>query len=153
MKKKTTTKTAATKTTRKATKKTSSGSQTILIHRIFIVSAVLTLFVVGAFWFNKPAVTQSVLGTSIMKGTYQKATIKVPADIPAASSYVLYYKLASEEEFTNSVKDISPTAGFHTVEYLKKGEEYVYRFAAVDEVNREILFSETRPITNLEPMQ
>jgi hypothetical protein len=151
MKKKTTVKSTASKATRKTTRKT--GGQTVLIHRIFIVSACLALFVVAAVFVNKPAVTQSVLGTSIMKGSYAQATVEVPADVPNAASYILYYKLASEEEFTNSVRNISPQAGTYTISHLKKGENYVYRFAAVDDTNAEVLFSETLPLKNIEPMK
>lgn len=102
---------------------------------------------------NKQAVTQSVLGTTVMKGMYGQATIEIPLDVPKAASYNIYYKLASEDTFSNSIRNISPAAGTYTISYLKKGEDYVYRFVAVDDKNTEFLFSETLPITSIESME
>ncbi len=152
MKKKLSTKTSSSKSTRRTTRKVTSGGQTIVFHRIVIVSAVLALFVVGAITLNRHDVMKSVAGTSIMRGAFAEATVKVPNDLQNAVSYTIYYKQADEKEFTNSVQNVSPTVGSYTISHLKKGASYEYRFAAVDASGKEYMYSEIIPLTDLRSM-
>lgn len=151
-KKTTTTKATVTKSTKKTTRKPRSEEQTILIHRIFIVSACLTLFVGGVLIANKQQVTQSVAGASITRGLFMEATVTVPADIANAASYNIYYKETNEEDYTNAIRNVPTSAGSYVISHLKKGTDYEYTFAAVDAMGREFLFSEELPITDLRPM-
>ncbi len=152
MKKKLPTK-ASSKTTRRAPRKVSAGGgQTIVFHRIVIVSACLSLFVVGIIAMNRHDVMQSVAGTSIMRGMFAEATITIPNDLKNADSYTVYYKQADEKEFTNSIRNVSPSVGTYTISHLKKGASYEYRFAAVDASGKEFMFSEIIPLTDLRPM-
>lgn len=154
MKKKTTTKRAAApKTTRKTTKKTTNGGQTVLIHRIFIVSACLTLFVGGVLIANKNTVNQSVAGASIMRGMFLEATVSIPDNIAGATSYNIYYRKTGETEFSNAVRNLSPYVGTYIISHLKKGSTYEYKFAAVDASGKEFFFSEVLPLTNLQSME
>jgi hypothetical protein len=150
MKKKITRTTA--KTTRKATRKATSGGQSVLFQRIVIISACLTLFLVGVVFVNKRAVTQSVAGTSIMNGLFMQATIALPHDIPQAAEYNIYYRQVGEKTFSNAVRNVPVNIGSYTISKLKKGASYEYRFAALDQRGEEFAFSETLPLTDLQPM-
>ena len=152
MKKKLPTKTSSSKGTRRPTRKASSSGQTIVFHRIVIVSACLSLFVVGIIAANSHNVMQSVAGASIMRGVFAEGTVTVPSDLKEATSYTIYYKQADEKEFTNSVRNVSPSVGTYTISHLKKGASYEYRFAAVDASGKEYMFSEILPLTNLKSM-
>ena len=152
MKKKVTIRTTAKASPRKTTRKTSSGGQSILFQRIVIISACLTLFVVGGVIVNKRSVGQAVEGASITKGLYMQATVQMPNDVPQATYYNIYYKTSSEKTFTNAVRRIPTNVTTYTISRLKKGVSYVYRYAAVNAEGREILFSQTLPLTNLQPM-
>jgi hypothetical protein len=151
-KKKTTTRTTPKNAVSKAVKKTNSGEQPILIHRIFIISACLTLFAFGVFYANKQTVEKSVAGASIMKGLYVQGTIPVPADLADAYSYNIYYKQTDEKEFTNAVRNVPTNVGTYTISHLKKGSAYQYRLAALDANGKEFMFFEPLPITELHPM-
>lgn len=152
MKKKTVTKTASRKSTKQTTRKPRTAEQTVLIHRIFIVSACLTLFVGGVLIANKQQVTQSVAGASIMRGLFLEATVTVPTNIENAASYNIYYKETNEPEYTNAIRNVPTSTGSYIISHLKKGASYEYTFAAVDATGREFLFSEELPITDLRPM-
>lgn len=151
-KKTTTTKTVVSKSTKKTTRKPRSEGQSILIHRIFIVSACLTLFAGGILIANKQQVTQSVAGASIARGLFIEATVTVPAEIASAASYNIYYKETDAQEYTNAIRNVPTSVGSYTISHLKKGTNYEYQFAAVDAMGREFLFSEELPITDLRPM-
>lgn len=152
MKKKTAIKKTPPKAPRKNVKKVNADGETILIHRIFIVSACLTLFAFGVFYANKQTVEKSVAGASITRGLYAQATVSLPYDIPQAKAYNIYYKQTDEKEFTNAVRNVPVDLGMYTISHLKKGSTYQYRYAALDENGKEFMFSEPLPITELHPM-
>jgi hypothetical protein len=155
MKKKTTTtkRTATQKAPRKTLKKTTNAGQAILIHRIFIVSACVTLFVAGVLIANKQTVNQSVAGASIMRGMFLQAAVPIPDNIAGATSYNIYYRKTGDTEFSNAVRNLSPYVGTYTISHLKKGSTYEYKFSAVDASGKEFFFSEILPLTNVQPMK
>lgn len=87
-----------------------------------------------------------------MKGMYDEATVGVPNDFPDAASYTIYYKLAEEKDFNNSVTNIAPGTKSYTIAYLKRDGKYQYRYAAVDAEGKEFVFSEILPLSGLRPM-
>jgi hypothetical protein len=155
MKKNATTKKSTVKKTVKRTiprtSHSSSSNQTLLFRRIVIISACLVLFVGVTATFNRGSVRQAVDGMSVMAGLYNQTTITLPS-VPNAVSYNIYYGQAGEQGFTNAVRNIPSTIHSYTISDLKKGVSYTYRYAAVDKSGKEFLFSEVKPITDLQPM-
>ena len=131
--------------------KRSSTSQPVIFRRVLIISACVLLVVIGISTTKNNSVTRAVAGTSIARGLFMQATIQMP-NIPGAAAYNLYYKETEEKDFTNAVRNISPNVPNYTVSYLKKGTSYQYRLSAIDKDGQEFLFSETRPVTDLQPM-
>lgn len=144
-------KTVHTKSTSRTTRKASTPKQTILFRRIVIITTCVVLVGAALLWINKPAVEQSVAGASIMKGLFVQGTVSVP-NLEGASSFNIYYKEAGEKDFVNAVRNVPTTTSSYTISHLKKGVNYQYRFAAVDDTGKEYLFSEILPLTNIEPM-
>ncbi len=143
---------APAKATHRTTRRSTSGNQDVVFRRIIIISACLVLFFVTIVMVNKQNVTQSVAGISVMNGLFMQATVGVPHDFPEAISYNIYYKTADEEDFTNAVRNVSPSVRSYTISHLKKGSSYQYRFAAVDAQGEEFVWSEVQELTSLQPM-
>ncbi len=155
MKKKTAPKKTVTKKTVKRTtprsSHASSSNQTLIFRRIVIISACLVLFVGVTATFNRSSVRGAVDGMSVMAGLYDQSTVTLPI-VPGAVSYNIYYGQTGEQTFSNAVRNIPSTIHSYTISDLKKGVNYDYRYAAIDKNGREFLFSEVKPITDLQPM-
>jgi hypothetical protein len=132
-------------------KKSHSGKTPVLqVRQITVILGILVLLF-GVFGFiQRRAITHSVLGASVFRGLYAKATISLPS-IPTVVSYNVYYKAVSDSTFTNAMRSIAP-APTVTLLSLKKGIAYEYKIAGLDASGREIWFSPISPITNMQPM-
>ncbi len=120
------------------------------VRQITIIVGILVVLVgVGGF-IQRRAITHSVLGASVFRGLYAQATVSLPS-IPTVVSYNVYYKAVSDSTFTNAMRNIAP-APTVTILSLKKGVEYQYKVAGLDASGREIWFSPTSAITNMQPM-
>jgi hypothetical protein len=120
-------------------------------QRIVLVTTAFALFFVAIFVFTKPNVQQSVAGVSIAKGLFNQATVTVP-QIANAKKYNIYYKQISEKTFTNAVRGIPPGITNYTISYLKKGQKYQYKIAALNANGQEFWWSQVIPLTNLQSM-
>lgn len=139
------------RTTKKTTKHASTPKQTVLFRRIVVISVCLVLVTVTAVALNKQKVQQSVAGASIVNGLYNQATVTMPT-ISGATAYNIYYKSDKDQTFVNAVRDVPADVKTYTISHLKKGVNYQYRFAAIDSLGREFIFSEILPLTNIESM-
>lgn len=139
------------KTVSHKTRRASTPKQTILFRRILIITTCVIIVTGMLVWINKSSIGRAVAGASIMKGLFVQGTISMPT-LSEVTSFNIYYKEAGEKEFTNSVRNISPTVSSYTISHLKKNTHYQYRFAAVNDKGQEYLFSEILPLTNIEPM-
>lgn len=138
-----------TKKTTKRISKPAPTSHTIVFRRIIVIAACVV--VAFGLFLNRQDVSRAVAGTSIARGLYMQATVPMP-QLTNAVSYNIYYKQTNEHTFTNSVRSISPKVSTYTISYLKKGTDYEYRVAAVDNTGKEFLFTDPRPLTDLQPM-
>jgi len=150
---KTTKKTVHKRTTHKTTH---SHNHIVLLpfsfRRIVLVSTAFALFLVAVVLFNKNDVNKAVAGLSITRGLYTQAVVSLP-DVPDAASYTLYYKKASSDEYANTAWGIPANNSTYTISYLKKGDEYKYKIAAVDASGAEFYWTEEQDLTNIEPME
>jgi hypothetical protein len=119
-------KVSATKKSSKSVKKTAprtsrSSNEPILIQRIVVITTCIVLALVTALVVNthKSAVGQSVAGMSIANGLFSQATIDLP-QVDGAVSFNIYYKKASENHYTNAVRNIPAGTQAYTISYLKK---------------------------------
>jgi len=156
MKKKTAPQKATAKKTVKRTAPRSSshstaGDQTLIFRRIVVISACLLLAVGVTATFDKPVVRGAVEGASIMAGLDDQATVPLPV-VPNAVSMNIYYRQVGSPTFTDAVRNIPPTAHYYIISDLKKDTNYEYRYAAVDKNGKEFLFSDVKPLTDLQPM-
>ena len=132
--------------------RSSSAFVPFSVTRIVIFSACLMLvFVAAVVTIKRHTLSQAVAGTSIVRGFYEQATIPLPA-VTNAVTYNIYYKTADEATFTNAARDIPSDIHYYTLSYLKKGVQYKYKYAAVDNLGKEFFFSDVSPITDLKPM-
>lgn len=129
------------------------SQEPILIQRIVVITTCIVLAVVTAVVVNvnKPAVGRSVAGLSIAKGLFSQATIDLP-QVDGAVSFNIYYKKASEDHYTNAVRNIPAGTPAYTISYLKRGDDYDHKIVAVDANGKEFWFSPTRPILEIQPM-
>lgn len=155
LKRKTTKRTTARKTSRRASHTHIHSSQHIILpfsfRRIILVTTAIALFIGVVVIFNKPAVTQSVAGISIARGLFAQARVDLPK-VEGAVSYNIYYKKQSAGEYSNVARDIPASNVSYTISYLKKGEDYHYKVAAVNASGAEFYFSDEQTLTNIEPM-
>ncbi len=86
-----------------------------------------------------------------MQGLFDQATVSLPP-VPNAASYNIYYRQVGEQSFSNAVRNIQPSVTTYTISYLKKGVNYEYQYSAVDKNGKEFLFSDLKPLTDLQPM-
>jgi hypothetical protein len=136
------------KTTRRVNQ-SSPTTHTVVFQRVIVIASSIVIAV--CLFINRQEVSRAVAGTSVTQGLYMQSTVEMPT-LPSAASYNIYYKQTGEATFTNSVRDISPKVPNYRISYLKKGVSYEYRFAAVDNTGKEFLFSETKPLTDLQSM-
>lgn len=133
----------------------SHSSQHVILpfsfRRIILVTTAIALFLAVAVLVNKDKVTQSVAGVGIARGLFAEARVDVPR-IDGAVSYNIYYKEAASGDYTNVARDIPADVISYTISYLKKGEEYVYKVAAVDASGAEFYWTNDTALTNIEPM-
>lgn len=140
-----------TKKTPRKTPKPVLAIQPVFFRRIVVITSCLVLAVVVLILTNKQEINRAVAGTSIARGLFMQSTIVLPA-IPNAVSYNIYYKQSSEKDFSNAVRNISPSIHIYTISYLKKNTAYEYRVTAVDNTGKEFFFSDTEPLVNLQSM-
>ena len=88
---------------------------------------------------------------AVTRGLFAEATISLP-DVPKAASYTVYYKKTSAKDYSNTAWGIPATSKHYTISYLKKGEEYYYKVAAVDASGAEFYWTNEQILTNIEPM-
>lgn len=144
-------------TTTKSTRKTSRRSTEHLLllpfsfRRIVLVTTAIALFLGVFVLLNKQQVTQSVAGVSVARGLFAEARIDLPK-IEGTVSYNIYYKEKSASDFTNVARDIPGSSLTYTISYLKKGEEYRYKVAAVNTSGAEFYWSNEEDLRNIEPM-
>ena len=145
-------KTTAKKTVKRTIPRTSRNQEsTLFIHRLVIISACLVLFVGIAATFNKGFTSQAVAGVSIMRGLFAQTTVQLPST-PGAASYNIYYRQVGEQRFTNAVRNIPSNVTSYTISYLKKGVNYEYRYTTVNQNGQEFVFSDIKPLTDLQSM-
>lgn len=150
-------KTAKKPTARKSTRRTQHHSSDHLLllpfsfRRIILVTTAIALFLGVVVLFNKNQVTQSVAGISITKGLFAQARIDLPK-IEGAVSFNIYYKKQSANEYSNVARDIPINTQSYIISYLKKGEEYHYKIAAVDASGAEFFWTKEEPLVNIESM-
>lgn len=156
LKRKTTKRTAARKTSRRTSHTHSHSSHHIILpfsfRRIILVTTAIALFLGVVVILNKPTITQSVAGVSIARGLFSQATIELPK-VEGATSYNVYYKKTSAREYTNSAREIPLSSTSYTISYLKKGEEYLYKVAAVNEQGAEFWWTDDKYLQNIVPME
>ncbi len=151
-------KTAKRTTTRKSTRNTSHrSSEHILLlpfsfRRIILVTTAIALFLGVVILFNKDQVTQSVAGIQITRGLFAQATVKLPK-VEGATSYNVYYKKTSAREYTNSAREIPVSSTTYTISYLKKGEDYLYKIAAVNTDGAEFWWTDDKFLKDIVPME
>ena len=152
MKKKTAPKKATHPKTVKRTAPRSSRNQTqtIIIRRVFIMSACLVMIAGIVGMVNKSSLNQAVAGVTIVRGMYKQATITLPS-VANATGYNIYYRTATEPNFSNAVRNISPTVTTYTVSYLKPNTVYYFKISALQN-GKETYFSPTKPLSNLQSM-
>lgn len=153
--KKTAAKTQVKKTTPKAktrTRKASASFPIITIHRFIIVSAVAVALVSVALLTHKQEMTQAVAGISIARPLFAQATISWER-VPEAVSYNIYYKEEGETIFTNAARNIPVNQTNYTLKSLKKTGKYIYKVSAVDASGSEFLWSGSKSLADLQPMQ
>jgi hypothetical protein len=152
-KKVTTAKKSAASVKKTAPRRDRSAQEPMLIQRIVVITTCVVLAVVVALVVNvnKPAVGQSVAGLSIANGLFAQATIDIP-QIDGAVSFNIYYKKASDNEYSNAVRNIPAGTQSYTISYLKKGTDYDHKIVAVDASGKEFWFSPSRPILEIQPM-
>lgn len=138
------------KTVKRTAPRSSTPNQTLLFHRIVIISACLML-AIGLFTIvNKGSVSRAVAGASITRGLFMQTTVDI-TPVANATSYNIYYKQSADQKFTNAVRNIPSSVHSYTISYLKKGVTYEYVVAAV--VNgKEISFTPLKTLTNLQSM-
>ena len=158
MKKRTTKKTVSKRVAKKSSttrRKTVSRRQptptSFSFHRIIIYTSCVALFVFAFAWFNKPQVNQAVAGVSITRGLFAEAQVALPASIPHAASYNIYYR-ESDGEYTNAVRNIPVNVTTYTISYLQKGKSYLYKVSALDATGEEFWWSEEKEMTGLSSM-
>ncbi|HSA84154.1 MAG TPA: hypothetical protein VLF20_04690 [Patescibacteria group bacterium] len=155
MKKRTTKRTTTRKTNRHTHHTHSHSSQHVILpfsfRRIIFITTAVALFLAVAILFNKDKVTQSVAGIGVARGLFAEARVDVPK-IEGAASYNIYYKEQSAGEYTNVARDIPASVASYLISYLKKGEEYIYKVAAVDASGAEFYWTTDEELTNIEPM-
>ncbi|MGH7203701.1 MAG: fibronectin type III domain-containing protein [Candidatus Levyibacteriota bacterium] len=139
------------KTVKKAPRTTKSKVQPIFLERITIITAAFVITVGAVVFINRHSVTNAVAGASIVQGLFMHAPVAMP-NIPDAKLYNIYYKQTDAQDFTNAVRGVSPTIATYTISYLKSGVSYEYRIAAVNSIGEEFYFSDTKPLTGLQPM-
>lgn len=119
---------------------------------IIIVISSLSVAAVGlSLLAHKHTVFQAVEGASIFRPMFAQTTVQIP-QIEGARSYNIYYWVATDTTFTHAARNIPATSTSFTVEYLRKGVNYVYKISAVNQRGAEFWFSESTPITQLSSM-
>ncbi|HSW88762.1 MAG TPA: fibronectin type III domain-containing protein [Candidatus Saccharimonadales bacterium] len=123
--------------------------------RIFFISTSVAAVVALFISFNKPAIKQSVQGISVVKGMYNEGMVSWQP-VAGAVSYNIYYGLATDASFTNSVREIPADATSYTIQYLKRDANYKYQVSAVGVDiygnKTETWFSPITPLTNIQGM-
>ncbi|MEK7571867.1 MAG: fibronectin type III domain-containing protein [Patescibacteria group bacterium] len=152
MKKKTAPKAEIKKTASKSKARRTSRTlfPVITIHRFIIVSAVI--IALGALFIipQKRDLQQAVAGLSIAKPLYSQAIVGWDVE-PKATAYNVYYKEVGDDAFSNAVQVPAPS-NTHTIQFLKKNGNYLYRVAAVDAKGSEYRWSDVKEIDNLQGM-
>lgn len=144
-------------TASKSTRRTSrQAAEHVLLlpfsfRRIVLVTTAIALFLGVVVLLNKDQVTKSVAGISVARGLFAQARVDLPK-IEDAVSYNVYYKETSAGEYTNVAREIPATSATYTISYLKKGEEYRYKVAAVNGSGAEFFWTDDTDLTNIEPM-
>lgn len=123
----------------------------IVLRRFVVITGCLGLFIFIFAICNKATFNRAVAGMSITRGLFVQSTVPVP-NIPGAASYNIYYKTASETDYTNAVRNIPSYLSFYTISYLKKGVVYQYKIAAVNHDGGEYWFAPEKILTNLQSM-
>jgi len=153
MKKKTTRRAPAKKTTRQTTRRASE--QLLMLpfsfRRIVFITTAIALFLGVVVYFNKSDINKAVAGMSITQGLYDQARISLPK-IDDAVSYNIYFKQKSAGTYTNVARGIPANLNAYTISYLKKGEEYQYKVAAVNASGAEFYWTDETDLTNIESM-
>ena len=144
-------------TARKSTRRTSHRSTEHLLllpfsfRRIILVTTAIALFMGVVVIFNKSDINKAVAGMSITQGLFAQARVNLPK-VEGAVSYNIYFKEESAANYTNVARDIPTNIQTYTISYLKKGEKYVYKFAAVNSSGAEFYSTNESTLTNIEPM-
>lgn len=121
-------------------------------QRIIVVTTGLIVFVFGVMMFNKPKVDQAVAGISMARGLFAQETVTLPdiTSIPAQPhgnvivGWNIYYKQASDTRYKHAVRKVPTNFPTYTISFLKKGQQYVYKVAALDNTGKESWWSEEK---------
>lgn len=153
MKKKTTRRAPAKKTTRRTT---SRASEQLLMlpfsfRRVIFITTAIALFLGVVVYFNKSDINKAVAGMSITQGLYAQARVELPK-VDGAVSYNVYFKQKSSGTYANVARDIPANLSAYTISYLKKGEAYQYKIAAVNASGAEFYWTDESDLTNIESM-
>lgn len=153
MKKKTTRRAPAKKTTHRTTRR--SSEQLLMLpfsfRRIVFITTAIALFLGVVVFFNKADINKAVAGMSITQGLYAQAQVTLPK-VDGAVSYNVYFKQKSAGTYANVARNVPASVQTYTISYLKKGQEYQYKVAAVNASGAEFSWTEESDLTNIESM-
>lgn len=116
---------------RKSSRKSHRHSQipVFSFQRIIVVGGLALFLLVVGMGYKNPD-TRSVLGASIARPLFSKATVSLPS-IPGVTAYNIYFKASSDNSFVYAQRNVPTNIQWSTINYLKRGTEYVYKISAL----------------------
>jgi hypothetical protein len=123
--------------------------------RIIVISSFFSVLLAIVLIANKGSVKGVVLGTAIVRGVFNQATISWPP-YPWATGYNIYYGQTGSAKFTSAVRNLPSTVTSYTIQALTKGVNYKYQISALGQDihgnTKEVWFSPVTVITNARAM-
>ena len=131
---------------RTAIKRTDPKKSSVLQAVVVVLAIIAIVFSLLAA-FNPQALRSLLIQSGLTFGMYDEAQISIP-NIEEAKTFNIYFKEVSEENYTNTARNVPASAGSYMVSYLNKNVDYVYQLAAVNNDGEEFLWSEAVPLSN-----
>jgi len=125
--------------------------QITFYRRIFIFGSLAVILAIVIALPNKATIREAVAGANIHFGEFDQQTITLP-QVPNAVVYNIYYKLTTESQYSNAVRDLPANLTAYTVSYLKANQTYDYKISAKDRTGKEFFWTPQQTFVASQPM-